>query len=449
MAISSKHPIYAAKLADWKQMFDTYSGERTVKSQRTLYLPATTSMINDGMTTADCDGSKAYNAYLTRAVYHDYVKQAVEAMVGIIHKKPANIELPDKLKPLLDSCTLQGDTLSSLLRKITEAQLVYGRYGILVEIPDGEGPNTLPYLAPYSALNIINWSDRKEFVVLQEIQNKLKTDMDFEWEEKVIYRVCAMYEGKYVVQTVTEDNGSFDPLSAISPEIASKSFDEIPFVFINHSDLTPEPDDPPLLGLSNAALAIYRGEADYRQSLFQQAQETLVVIGCKNTEGKYKVGANSVLELPKDADAKYIGVSADGLSEMRESIKADKLIAGELSTKLIDQGSSDQSGEALRIRMASKTANLTRIAKTSAEGLKQALYYCADIIGASREQIKVEIDTDFAEPPMTGQELLSYVSAVNQGAPLSKSSLHNIMKQRDLTQLDFEAEMEAINNELQ
>ncbi|MBD4208505.1 hypothetical protein GUH47_21445, partial [Xanthomonas citri pv. citri] len=50
----------------------------------------------------------------------------------------------------------------------------------------------------------------------------------------------------------------------IEPTIRGKTLNRIPFVFINSKDIVARPDDPPLLGLVNLALAIYRGDADYR-----------------------------------------------------------------------------------------------------------------------------------------------------------------------------------------
>jgi hypothetical protein len=98
-------------------------------------------------------------------------------------------------------------------------------------------------------------------------------------------------------------------------------------VFIGANDLVPEPDDPPLLGLSNLALTIYRGEADYRSTLFYQGQQTLVIIGGNvsdlDEDQELRIGNKGVIDLRLGGDAKYIGVSAAGLGEMRQAINDD------------------------------------------------------------------------------------------------------------------------------
>ena len=90
----------------------------------------------------------------------------------------------------------------------------------------------------------------------------------------------------------------------------------IPFVFINSKDLSTIPDKPPLDSLARLALAIYRAEADYRQNLFMQGQDTLVRIGStfeQDDENKaVRMGAGARLDMPVNGDAMYIGVSGKG-----------------------------------------------------------------------------------------------------------------------------------------
>src|SRR3954467_13248390 len=123
MAINDQHPEFTARIGEWTQMRDTYKGLRAVKTKRLEYLPASEAMIQDGMTTPDSPGWKDYEAYLVRAHFHDVVRDAVKAMVGIMHMKPAVIKLPKRLESLLAKATVQGESLQMLLRRINEAQL--------------------------------------------------------------------------------------------------------------------------------------------------------------------------------------------------------------------------------------------------------------------------------------------------------------------------------------
>jgi hypothetical protein len=223
----------------------------------------------------------------------------------------------------------------------------------------------------------------------------------------------------------------------------------IPFIFVNTEDLVTDPDEPPLLGLSNLALAVYRGEADYRQGLFLQGQETLVVIGADELEGDdTRMGAGSRLDLPLEGDAKYIGVSAAGLEEQRNAIENDKKQAAEQGSRLLDfSDGSDASGAALRIRVAAKTPTLISIALTGAAALQEALRIAAAWVGADPDEVKVEANLDFAEDELSGRDLLELMSAKAMGAPISLQSVHRLMRKKDVTTLSYEEELEEINDE--
>ncbi len=328
MSISSKHPQYVKQVPDWDLMHDVHEGERTIKDAGKKYLPVTAGQLVDGMNTNQ-PGKAAYDAYKERAVFPNSVKDAVEAMIGVMHHKPPVIELPTAMEPMLESVTLHGESLEMLLQRINEQQLITGRIGLLLDVSDKSLVGTLPYIAMYQAGAILNWDDGSvgdpvkqnlNLVILDESEEERIPN--FEWEFKRKYRVLILgdpdtnekeLEGIYSTGTFTDDGASFNTKDLIQPSIGGKTLDEIPFIFINAKDIVPDPDAPPLLGLGQLALTIYRGEADYRQALFMQGQDTLVTIGavsgCVDDEGVgtiIRTGANTVIQLPRGSgnDAK-------------------------------------------------------------------------------------------------------------------------------------------------
>ena len=78
MSISSTHPLYDEAIPDYTLMRDCYKGEKQVKSKSETYLPPTGGQTLDGMGIGQ-DGRTAYNAYKQRAVYHNFVHDAVES----------------------------------------------------------------------------------------------------------------------------------------------------------------------------------------------------------------------------------------------------------------------------------------------------------------------------------------------------------------------------------
>lgn len=469
MAIDDKHPEYIERLGPWLQLHDIYDGERTVKRKRMDYLPPMESMIQDGLTSPQAPGWRDYESYLARAYFHDHFRDAVKAMVGIIHMKPAVITLPERLEPMVDKATIQGEGLQMLLRRINEAQLVFGRCGLLADVPTGLDPfSATPYISFYDPLRIINWDagrrdegrNQLELVVLDESGYQRE---GFTWISERKHRILSrgipdsLESGwtrptpadKFAVCVKVNDQSMPIPSDFINPSIGGKFLDEIPFVFIGANDLVPEPDTPPLLGLSNLCLTIYRGEADYRQALYLQGQNTLVIIGPpSDDESQLRIGAKGLVRLRTGSDAKYIGVSAAGLSEMRQSIVNDKNDAAMMGVAFMDVGNArGESGEALRIRVAARTTTISAIAQAAASGLEQILKMCATWVGADPDEVSVTPQTDFADQTVAGAALLAFMQAKQLGLPLSLKSLHRMMQLNDMTEMDFDEENEQIEDE--
>lgn len=463
MSLKNAHPLYSQFLEDWTICRDTYRGERVVKEKTTTYLPPTSGMVADGMTAVGSVGYESYRAYKMRAVFHEFVADAVETLLGMMWNKPPQIEVPKALEPLLENASLSGEGLEQLLRRINEHQLVSGRLGILADLPEKPDPaNPLPYIALYPTEAILNWDDgRREdgrdslnLVVLDESEEERTAD--FTWQRVEKYRVLML--GDVIAKAEDTKNegvyraGQFRSTAyvdekMIAPSIRGTTLDHIPFVFINTKDVVSKPDDPPLLGLARLSLAIYRGEADYRQALFMQGQDTLVVIG-GDEEKSYRIGANSSIVLKQGGDAKFIGVQATGLTEMRNALENDKTLAQQKAGNLVDTRSkAKESGEAMSTRLGAQTATLNQIALTGAYALEQILRSISVWAGANPDEVVVTPNLEFETLAMTGTELVELMSAKNLGAPISQQTIHRNMQSRGLTEMDLEEELAAIEEE--
>ena len=159
-SVDTQHPLYVKRAPDWKLVRDCAEGERKVKSERLTYLPATSGMRDLGMDNPKMEGSLLYEAYITRAVFPELVQPAINALVGVMHREPADIQLPAGLEDMRENATPEGESLQVLLRRINEQQLLTGRIGLLVDVPAG-GPEVVPYIVCYEAETIINWDQSR------------------------------------------------------------------------------------------------------------------------------------------------------------------------------------------------------------------------------------------------------------------------------------------------
>jgi len=455
-------------------MFDTNEGQRHVKAQKNLYLPATSGMRALGLTKADDEGAQLYASYLTRAFFPDLVKETVRALAGILDREPANIELPAALEDMREIATPKAESLNDLLVQIHMNQLLYGRLGLLVDV---DPSRDLPVIVNYPAPQVINWDDltqtadpkqtddqkRKEairrllFVVLDETRFERDTGDKFTWNLVPRYRALSLGDAASDVYTSqVERDGSLQ--EAIVPSIRGKTLDEIPFVFVNTTDLATKPADVPLVNLANLSLAIYRGEADHRSALFMSGQDTLVLIGYDlgmSDEGnpgdgsaKPIIGSGAYLNLPNpEADAKFIGPDSNALSEQRTSLENDYVRAGEEGVKLLSSGAGAEAAETLRIRVAARTATLQTIAMTAASALETSLRQCAVWVGANPDEVKVEPNLDFIDEASDVADLVKFAQAKKSGTPISWKSVHNWLRQKDFTEFTFEEELDQIGEE--
>lgn len=463
------HPSYTFRFESWQLCRDSYDGERAIKKRRDRYLPPTSGMILDGFGETDKIGEKAYRALLTRAYYPEIYEEAVESAIGVMHRKPATIELPDNMINLMERATSDGEDLQMLLRRINFEQLVTGRLGLMGDLRVNKDNVTEPVVVIYRDKAVYNWDDRSRddqnsglrMVALDESGFELQNNMEWKWVDRS--RILAMIDPSTNLMVDFDEDGKL-PANAIAgflettedDDFVGKEFtpinaqgtngDDVAFSFINTKDLSSETDKPPLEGLANLCLAIYRGEGDFRQQLFMQGQDTLVRIGVQDTDEVVRTGAGTCIDVPLNGDAKYIGVTGQGLSEQSNNLEKDYKRAEAKTAKLMNANAAE-SGDALNIRVAAQTATLPQIAKTGAAGLQTVLRQLAAMLGENPEKVVVKANLEFSDKTPDASTLLGLVQSKAQGAPISDKSVHSYMQENGFTEMDYEAELAEIAQE--
>lgn len=477
MTIDEKHPLFAAAQPDWQLMADVYAGERAVKDRGEEYLPVTPGMLADGYRSGDADAVARYQAYRLRAQFPEYTREAISGLLGVIHRKKPTIEVPDALQPMVDRATVWGESLELLWQRVTVAQLLEGRYGLAVDVPAGvSGAGVVPYIATYSATTIPNWDtsvggEGRERAVLIVLNESGPRRAGLRWDDEERYRILALAgvarqlgaagiddigESEYVVGELlaSGEGGSKEITGAtwVAPSIASKRLERIPFSFVNPMDTTAAPDLPPLLWLARLCLAIYRADADHRQALFAQSQDTLVIRGRDPKKGgDVRVGAGAVIETPYNGGAEFIGPQSQGLAEQRSALENDHARASRYAVQLLDTGGdAAESGEALRVRVSARTATLAGMQRVAAAAIRDCLVNAGRWKGISEQMldaIVVEPNLDFSDATVEAAALSALMDAKVKGAPISMRSVHAFMAKHEFTNLTYEEEQELIAEE--
>jgi hypothetical protein len=464
LAVESKHPDYDLHQQDWEACRDVYHGQSAVrrrdKGQR--YLPPTRGQLIDWDENGGI-GRKTYEAYRDRALLGGFFSDAVDAFVGMLTHRPTVFELGVLEQYFGDDkpATSCGETLKQLHRRMLAESLVAGRHLVMGDLPAEESTTPAPYLELYKAEQIINWDDGAwqlqrrvlNLVVLDESGNVKQADLSWKWEQR--YRVMQLgslagNEPSGAYHAAVVQPGELNPAAFTAPTIRRTPLDQIPAVFIGTKGTTVEVDDPPLIALARRVLALYRMDADWRQQLHIQGQDTLFT-KCVDDVTAVGAGAHIKTDNPK-ADAKFIGVNSAGLSEVREAVqKEETLCAKKAGEMLADNSKQRESGDALAERAGRKGASLMDIAQTCAAGLQQMLRIMAKWLGATPAQIdaiKVIPNDKFGTPMFVTEDMKKLVEAYVLGAPITLQSIHEYNVAHGYTTLTWEEMIAAKRTEV-
>jgi hypothetical protein len=470
MAVNSHHPSYDKHLRDWEACRDVYEGQSAVvcRDGGKRYLPPTRGQLIDMRDKPEI-GRCNYEAYRDRALLSGFFADAIDMFLGLLWHRPTTFEL-GPLEALYGEnkpATGGGESLSQLLRRMHVEAMVTARLGLIGDMPGGEETTAppQPYIELYQAEQIVNWNDgahelgrsKLNLVVLDESTAVMRPDLS--WQPKIYHRVLWLgsiagmeARGPYSAARF-EGSVDFDPSQAVQPNVRLRPLDELPFVFVSPKSLTTCIETPPLIALARAVLALYRMDADYRQQIHMQGQDTLFTKGVEK-ENAEAVGAGAhIWSDNPHADAKFIGVSAAGLGETRQAIENDRILcqkkAGEL---LADNSKQRQSGEAMAEQTGRKGASLTAIADMCAEGLQRMLRILARWLGATPaevDKIKVLPNHEFGTPAFVPAEMKALVEAYVLGAPITLESIHQYNVAHGYTKLTWDDMIAAKRSEVE
>jgi hypothetical protein len=195
--VREHHPDLILVEPDYMECRDAIAGATTVKRKGEVYLPMPSGFRGSAKPV------DMYEAYKLRAQFPDLLAPTVQGMLGIIHHGEAYVEGLEEGKPLAamwEKATPDDLPLETLHKRITEEILTVGRVALLVDLPPEGGD--VPWIAFYKAESLINWSESRNFYVLEE---DYRVRNGFSWEAKKRYRILELVDGTYQVEVVDED----------------------------------------------------------------------------------------------------------------------------------------------------------------------------------------------------------------------------------------------------
>ena len=450
--VSKTHPEYDAMATKWQRCRDTVAGNDAVKAAGTRYLPS----LKD-QTTED------YEAYKTRAKWFGATWRTIQALTGMLFRRPPVVETSESVNALLEDVTMSGVSFITFAQQIAMETLTVGRVGILVDYPSQstEGMtaaeaaklNLRPVMQRYEAENIINWKtawigNKTVLTLVVLTEDAALEGNEFEHKTETRYRVLDLFNGAYRVRVFRiDDKGEDEQIGGdIFPVMSGKPLDFIPFFFLGVDDTTPQLDLPPLLDLVDLNLDHYRMSADHKHGLHFTGLPTGVITGYRpeNENDKLYVGAAHFLVLPDpQAKASFLEYTGQGLSAIVEELERTEQQMAILGARLLTaEKKATETAQTAQIHRAGESSVLSSIASTISRALTQALTLFSKWAGSDNE-CTVELNQEFLPPEMTPQELSTLLQGWQMGAPgLSDQGLFDILQKREVVASDATLEEE-------
>jgi len=447
MPVFDTHPEYDDNIAMWKKCRVALEGEDAVKAGSIVYLPKLSGQ-----------ESSSYTAYLMRASFFTASYRTTKGLAGSVMGKPIKYEGVKDDDPTLETISKDGSNMDDLAKLTTEESIGIGKVGMLVDAAiDSEDP----YVAMYTAENIINWrwseingKQLLTLVVLKEQYEEVDYDDPFKVDMKTQYRTLNLgnpqqidEEGniplppspgetglvyyqevwREVEDATKKAESGWKVYETIYPTMrGGRSPDRIPFEIIEADD-----QKSPILDLVNINMSHYRNSADLEHGLHFTALPTAWMAGFPANQ-IWKIGSEVAWTTDDpQARAGYLEFTGAGLKSIREQMTEKEKLMAVLGARLLEQQTLDaEAAETVKLRHSGEACILGSIAGIVERGLQNVLrmikLWEADI--GDLEKITMSLNRDYNVISISPQMLVSLMQALQSSAISWNTFFYNLKK---------------------
>jgi hypothetical protein len=400
------HPDVVYWYDDWKKIRDCIEGEKAIKAEGSRYLPKF-----EGMEQGD------YDAYLDGGTFYNFTGRTVKAMVGSIFKRrPVVTGLPETLKTDLTRITRVANSFNIFAKFIAREILSMGRVGVLVDYPAASGTSLKPYVAAYTAENILDWETALDPVTGRVILSRVVL-REFELQRSAAQ--ATQYYARYRELFLENDGGKLvykqrlytNPAGSaeLKPEFAQEpvtvqrrgeTLPYIPFRIFGSMMSEACVEAPPLLDIAHLNLSHYRSYAHLEHGRFYTGFPIYTVTGNTGEDQEYELGPMKVWVLPLTAEAKLLEMNGQGLKFLENACEMKEAQAAALGGRMIGvtTRSVSESDNQVKLKERNEVSLLLDVAHSLDEGFSFVLRVWAWMSGERREvaeAIEAEFNKDF------------------------------------------------------
>jgi len=459
MSVTDQHKEYSEYINQVNQVRDCVDGARAIKARSSgkAYLP----MPSPGDTSQE--NADRYSDYKTRANFVNFTAQTKDGMVGMVFRKPLEVELHSEIEYLLTNADGGGLTIEQMAIEAIGENIEAARYGLLVDYPESEEGLTKAEIArlelqasilAYNFESIINWrttvigsAKKLSLVVLEEDIEVVDADGFGVVDEKQ-YRVLRLTDGIYTQQLY--DEGSTPKGEEFTPrKFNGESWDTIPFKFIGALNNDETVDKSPLYDISEVNIAHYRNSADFEESAYQVGQPTPVIAGLtdswvkENMKGGVMLGSRSAILLPEGGAATLLQAESNSMPMEGMEKKEAQMI--KLGARIIQDSSGNETAEAARIRFGGQNSQLEVIVVNTEDGFKAVLEWAGEFMGGDGE-IVFNLNREFYDKNLDAQQVMALIQLSDRGDITNEELRGSLRRANWITKSDDEIDEENESN---
>ncbi len=430
-------------------MRDVMGGTQRLRACGTTYLPQ-----------AAAERPEDYAIRLRRSVFFNATRATVAGLTGMVFRKDPVLG-EDVPQPIvghwenIDNAGMHGDVFA---REIFHDALVAGHAAILVDFPNTGGTQTTaeesapggprPYWVAIAKENILSWRTVVEngvTVLTQIVLRECTTLPDGNFGAKAVERFRVLFRENGIVGfqllEVAKDNRSV----LLIDEGVYKNQTEIPVAEVygpGRRGLFES--DPPLLDLAFLNLSHFQKLSDHNIAEYKTSVPILTRIGAMTdeTQTHVVVGPNSMQDLPKDGDLKYVSHDGAALEACRATLND---IVSQMATLGLSMLSPDkraaETAEAKRIDKAASDSALAVAARGLQDAVERALGFHANYLRLE-DGGSITINRDFGAQGLDAQEIAAISQLVSNGQ-LTPQTMWKMLGRRAVLPEDFDPDDEA------
>lgn len=434
--VRAVHEEYEEHYPSWERCSDVIEGgTRTLHEKGEEYLPKYTEEVSD-----------SYEARLNRTPLYNAAFRTVIGCRGLLMRKPAVVAVPESVRPMLNDVTLSGMPMAIFIGEIIEEVLTTGRVGVWVNYPeasdaltmaDAKRMNLRPSMHKLEAESITNWKTRRinnetrlSLVVIKEDFEKPIDEFTCEEEERyrvldlvdlpdgsIVYRVRIMSYDKEKDIDITHEE--------YVPLMGGKPLDKIPFYFISPDCTTTDIDEPPFIDLVDLSLTHYELTSSLLSGCYWSGLPQVWVAGVDMKDGeKLRMSPSAAWVFPTvGAKTGLIEVGNAGfpaLEKTLDRLEKQMVLVGTRALELQKAGGTESMATA-SLHLSAEHSVLASIGQSISAGLTAAMQTFVQWTGNSADGVKVVLNKDFFNEPITPDERNSIVAAWQAGAISDKT----------------------------